>query len=80
MVEVWVGSFLFAVLFTPAALLDLGVHTLSETYDVSGFLVGLLTGTKYVIATADAALYVVFMFNMAWLFVRRLQWRDVGHE
>jgi hypothetical protein len=79
-VEVWVGSLLFAVLFAPAVLLDLGINYLKESYELSGFLVGLLTGTKYVIGTVDAILYVVFMINMGWLFLKRLQWNGVDHE
>ena len=78
-VEVWIGSALFAVLFTPAVGLDLTVKWLKNSADVSDFLVGLLTWTKYTIAVLDAVLYVIFMLNMAWLFVNELGWRKTDH-
>ena len=78
-VEVWVGSFLFAILFTPAVGLDLGVKALKASWDVSEFLIGLLTWTKYTIAVLDALLYVAFMSNMAWRFIKELQWRNTRH-
>lgn len=74
-VEVWVGSFLFAILFTPAVGLDLGVRWLKTSWQVSEFLIGLLTGTKYTIAVIDAMLYVGFVLNMAWRFLNELRWR-----
>lgn len=78
-VEVWVGSFLFAILFTPAVGLDLGVKALKTSWEVSEFLIGLLTWTKYTIAVLDALLYVGFMFNMAWRFINELRWRNTSH-
>lgn len=74
-VEVWVGSILFAILFAPAIILDLGVKWLSKNFEVSEFLMILLTGTKYAIAGLDALLYVCFLANMAWLFFLELRWR-----
>jgi len=64
-VEVWVGSLLFAILFAPAVGLDLAVKWLKASFDVSEFLAALLTWTKYAIAILDALLYVGFMLNMA---------------
>ena len=78
-VEVWVGSALFAVIFAPAVGLDLVVKWLKESSGTSEFLLGLLTWTKYTIAVLDAILYVVFMLNMAWRFVNELRWREAGH-
>jgi hypothetical protein len=74
-VEVWVGSILFAVIFTPAVGLDWAVKWLETSSGTGGFLVGLLTYTKYTIAVLDALLYILFMFNMAWRFVNELRWR-----
>lgn len=79
-VEVWVGSFLFAILFAPAVGLDLGIGWLKSSWDVSEFLIGLLTGTKYTVAVLDAMLYVVFILNMAWRFVNELRWRKKNHD
>jgi hypothetical protein len=45
-VEVWVGSILFAILFTTAVGLDLSVRLLKSSGEVSEFLLGLLTWTK----------------------------------
>lgn len=78
-VEVWVGSFLFAILFTPAVGLDLAVRWLKTSSEISEFLTGLLTGTKYTVAVIDALLYVVFIVNMAWRFVNELRWRKTNH-
>jgi hypothetical protein len=78
-VEVWVGSFLFAILFTPAVGLDLGVRWLKTSWEVSEFLVGFLTWTKYTIAVIDAILYVAFILNMAWRFINELRWRKTDH-
>jgi hypothetical protein len=78
-VEVWVGSFLFAIIFAPAVGLDLAVKGLKSSFEVSDFLIGLLTWTKYTIAVLDALLYVVFMVNMAWRFLNELRWgKDHG--
>ncbi len=74
-VEVWVGSLLFAILFTPAVGLDLSVKWLKTSSGASEFLLTLLTWTKYTIAVIDALLYVVFILNMAWRFLNKLQWR-----
>jgi hypothetical protein len=78
-VEVWVGSALFAVLFAPAVGLDLIVNWLKTSSGASEFILGLLTLTKYAIAIVDALLYVVFILNMAWRFVNELRWRDNSH-
>ena len=74
-VEVWVGSLLFAILFAPAVGLDLGVRRLKSSWEVSEFLIGLLTGTKYTVAVLDAMLYIIFILNMAWRFMNELRWR-----
>jgi hypothetical protein len=79
-VEVWVGSALFAVLCAPAVGLDLAVQWLKASSGASEFLVVLLTWTKYTIAVLDATLYVVFMLNMAWRFVNDLRWGKTNHE
>jgi hypothetical protein len=79
-VEVWVGSALFAILFAPAVGLDLTVRWLKTSAEVSEFLVALLTWTKYTVALLDALLYVAFMLNMAWLFLNELRWRRTNHE
>src|SRR4051794_30842540 len=71
-IEVWIGSLLFAILFAPAVVLDLGLAGLKEKWSVSEFLVGLLTWTKYTIAVLDALLYVAFIVNMAWRFINEL--------
>lgn len=78
-VEVWVGSGLFAVLFAPAVALDLTVKALKTSWQVSDFLLTLLTWTKYAIAGVDALLYIVFMLNMAWHFLNELRWRHPDH-
>ena len=79
-VEVWIGSILFAILFAPAVGLDLCVKWLKTSWEVSEFLIGLLTWTKYTIAVLDALLYVGFMVNMAWRFMNELQWRNTSHD
>ncbi len=73
------GSFLFAILFAPAVGLDLGVRWLKTAWEVSEFLVGLLTWTKYTIAVIDAILYIGFILNMAWRFLNELRWRKTDH-
>ena len=78
-VEVWVGSILFAILFAPAVGLDLAVKSLKATWDVSEFLITLLTWTKYAVAVVDAALYVIFILNMAWRFMNELRWKKENH-
>src|SRR5262249_16594043 len=78
-VEVWVGAILFAMLFTPGVGLDLSVRWLKSSWDVSEFLTGLLTGTKYTVAVVDAVLYVLFILNMAWRFFNELRWRKMDH-
>jgi hypothetical protein len=78
-VEVWVGSILFAIIFTPAIVLDLAIGWLKTSSGASEFLIVLLTWTKYTIAVLDALLYVGFMLNMAWRFTNELQWRKTDH-
>jgi hypothetical protein len=78
-VEIWVGSFLFAILFVPAVVLDLGIWWLKTSWEISEFLIGLLTWTKYLIAVIDAMLYVVFVVNMPWRFLIKLPWRKTDH-
>lgn len=78
-VEIWVGSFLFAILFVPAVVLDLGIRWLKTSWELSEFLIGLLTWTKYTIAVIDAILYIVFVLNMAWRFMIKLPWRKSNH-
>jgi hypothetical protein len=79
-VEVWVGSGLFAILFAPAVGLDLTVKWLKTSSGASEFLLDLLTWTKYAIAVLDALLYIVFMVNMAWRFVNELRWSKTNHD
>ena len=79
-IEVWVGSALFAILFAPAVGLDLAVKWLKTSSGASEFLIGLLTWTKYTIAVLDALLYVGFMVNMAWRFLNELRWSKTNHE
>src|SRR5437870_12451677 len=79
-VEVWVGSALFAILFAPAVGLDLAVQWLQTSSGASEFLVGLLTWTKYTIAILDVLLYVGFMLNMAWRFMNELRWSKKNHD
>ena len=79
-VEVWIGSVLFAIIFAPAVGLDLTVKWLKSSWEVSEFLIGLLTWTKYTIAVLDALLYVVFMLNMAWRFLNTLRWSKTSHD
>jgi hypothetical protein len=74
-----VGSLLFAVIFAPAVALDLAVRWLKTSLEVSDFLATLLTWTKYVVASIDALLYVVFMLRMGWLFVSNLLWGKPHH-
>jgi hypothetical protein len=71
---VLVGSLLFAIIFAPAVGLDLAVKWLQNTLEVSEFLAVLLTWTKYLVASIDAFLYVVFMLRMGWDFVRKMLW------
>jgi len=78
-IEVWVGSLLFAIIFAPAVGLDLAVKWLKTSSDVSEVLATLLTWTKYSIAVLDALLYVIFMLNMAWRFVNQLRWGKHDH-
>lgn len=78
-VEVWIGSALFAILFAPAVGLDLAVKWLKTSSGTSEFLLGLLTGTKYAIAVLDALLYLIFMGNMAWRFLNELRWKEADH-
>jgi hypothetical protein len=78
-IEVWVGSLLFAILFTPAVVLDLAIGWLKTSWKVSDFLIELLTWTKYTIAVIDAMLYVSFILNMAWRFMSELWRRRTDH-
>src|ERR1700676_4641816 len=79
-VEVWVGSLLFAIIFAPAVGLDLAVTWLKTSWEVSEFLATLLTWTKYIIAILVSLLYIGFMLNMAWRFVNQLRWNRANHE
>lgn len=74
-VEVWIGSILFAILFAPAVGLDMLVRWMQARGDVSEFLMLLLQFTKYTVAVLDAMLYVVFILNMAWRFLNELRWK-----
>ena len=81
MVPVWelvihvvVGSLLFAIIFTPAVILDFLVEWLKG--NLSEFLAHLLTWTKYAVAIIDVVLYLLFMVVMAALFIIKL-WRMV---
>ena len=56
--------------FAPAVALDLAVKWLKTSLEVSDFVATLMTWTKYIIATIDALLYVVFKLRMGWLFER----------
>jgi len=78
-VHVLVGSLLFAVIFAPAVALDPAVKWLKTSLEVSDFLATLLTWTKYIIASIDALLYVIFMLRMGWLFVSKLLWGNSRH-
>src|SRR5207253_7823910 len=78
-VRVLVSSLLFAIIFAPAIGLDLLVKWLKDSLAVSDFLAGLLTGTKYIVASIDAFLYVVFMVRMGWIIVTNLIWGQPRH-
>jgi hypothetical protein len=60
--------------------LDRVVQWLKTSAGVSEFLLGLLTWRKYTFAVIDALLYVVFLVNMAWLFLNELRWRKADHD
>src|ERR1700735_3084479 len=79
-VEVWIGSALFAIIFAPAVGLDLAVKWLKTSSGASEFLVGLFTWAKDPISVLDALLYVGFMLNMAWRFLNELRWGKTNHE
>jgi len=72
--HVVIGSFLFAIIFTPAVLLDLALNWLKHTLQISDFLAVLLIYTKYFVGALDAFLYISWMFNLSWLFFRKLKW------
>lgn len=78
--HVLIGSLLFAVIFTPAVLLDLGLGWLKSKYHISDFLANLLVYTKYFVGGLDALLYVIWMVNLSWLFVGKLKWKVPSHD
>lgn len=71
------GSLLFAIMFTPAVLLDLSIQWLKEF--VSEFLSRWLEWTKVGLAIIDTSLYFIFLLRKAWIFVNKL-WRPEYHE
>src|SRR6266702_1592976 len=48
------------------SVVERALRWLKSAWEVSEFLVGLLTWTKYTIAVIDAVLYIGFILNMAW--------------
>jgi hypothetical protein len=78
-VHIVLGSLLFAVIFTPAVLLDFLVQWLKAETNISEFLATLLTGAKITLALIDTALYFLWVLRMSWLFVREL-WGFEHHE
>ena len=73
-VHVIVGSVLFALIFTPAVILDLLIEWLKGR--LSEFLATLLTWTKYSVAVIDVVLYLALLIAVGALFLRSL-WRLV---
>jgi hypothetical protein len=53
-VHVVIGSSLFAIIFTPAVILDLTLNWLKHSLKISDFLTVLLTYTKYCVGALDA--------------------------
>src|SRR5437879_1866402 len=73
-VHVIVGSVLFALIFTPAVILDFLIEWLKGS--LSEFLANLLTWTKYTVAVIDVILYLALLVAVGALFLRSL-WRLV---
>jgi hypothetical protein len=69
-VHVWVGSLLFALVFTPAVGLEFGIKWLEG--QVSETLLAVLKATKVAAVILDAVLYIAFLIYMGVLFVREL--------
>jgi hypothetical protein len=78
-IHIVLGSLLFAIIFTPAVLLDFLIQWLKEETKISEFLATLLTGAKIALALIDTSLYFIWVFRMSWLFVREL-WGYEAHE
>jgi hypothetical protein len=78
-IHIVLGSLLFAIIFTPAVLLDFLIQWLKEETNISEFLATLLTGAKIALALIDTALYFVWVLRMSWVFVREL-WGFEAHE
>ena len=70
--HVFIGSVLFALIFTPAVGLDLLIRWLKEEVKVSEGLAIILTVTKYSLGGIDAFLYLAFVVRMSWDFLRKL--------
>lgn len=77
-IHVVLSSVLFALIFVVALLLDFGAKELKESASPSEYLIWLLTGAKYIVATVDVVVYVSLVITMSVEFLRELWWPN--HE
>ena len=72
-VHVTVGTAIFLVIAVPAVLLDLATGWL-KAQGLHELISGGLVGMKFVLFGLDLALFMVYLANASWKFLKKLEW------
>ncbi len=73
LVHIFVGSIVFLLIACFSALIDLFLILISD-YNVSDFLISMLSWVKKGILVLDVILLTIFLINISFKFVTSLDW------
>ncbi len=74
-IHILVGALIFAIIATPAVILDLLLKKWLPTLGVSDYILIGLIGVKWFLFGADIALFFLYIVNTSWLFFLNLRWK-----
>jgi hypothetical protein len=61
-----VGTVIFLIIFAPAIVLNIVLHSLQRRYEIDRWLIWGATAGEIMLAVADILLYLVFLIVSAW--------------
>ena len=70
-VHVVVGTLIFVIIYTPAILLNILVHWMTE-FNLDGFVVQVVLGAEYSLIVADSLLFLTFLTKTTWRTAKKL--------
>jgi hypothetical protein len=73
MLHVFIGFFIFLVIGFTAVILDLIIYWLNGVIESTIIIYGLLLAKIFIFAI-DLLLFLMFLINIAWEFIRSLSW------